>query len=160
MSELASLLLAALLAAPPASPARAVPEQAASDVAAEVQRGVEAYNAQQIAYYESALLPEAVFVADDGAVFAGKERVLRQFSRVFTMTPRRQITVSDVATEVRGDVAWTRFKWTLSAGEASRAGVATTVFLRGPADRWQVALIQNTRAGHGAPASTKAPHRH
>jgi hypothetical protein len=38
--------------------------------------------------------------------------------------------------------------------------VATTVFVRGPEGRWQVALIQNTRSAHGAPAATTGPHRH
>jgi len=157
MTPLALVLLAAWPAGAVAAPA------GTPDVSGEVERGVRAYNAREIAYYESALTPDAVFIADDGAIFAGKERVLRQFTRVFGMTPARQITVSDVATGGRGDVAWARFKWTLTGPEQSRAGVATTVFVRGPAGDWQVALIQNTRSGHGAPAApgaTPAPHRH
>jgi ketosteroid isomerase-like protein len=136
---------------------------AAPDVTAEVDRGVRAYNAREIAYYESALTPDAVFIADDGAIFAGKERVLKQFTRVFGMTPARQIAVSDVVTGGRGDVGWARFKWTLTGPETSRAGVATTVFVRAPGGQWQVASIQNTRSGHGAPAApgaTPVPHRH
>lgn len=149
MAPHALVLLAAVASAAPAP-----------DVSGEVERGVRAYNAREIAYYETALTPDAVFIADDGAIFAGKERVLKQFTRVFGMTPARQIAVSDVATGGRGDVAWARFKWTLTGPEQSRAGVATTVFVRGPAGDWQVALIQNTRSGHGAPATTPAPHRH
>jgi ketosteroid isomerase-like protein len=144
------LVLALLAAAAPAAP----------DVSAEVERGVRAYNAREIAYYETALTPDAVFIADDGAIFAGKERVLKQFTRVFGMTPARQIAVSDVATGGRGDVAWARFKWTLTGPEQSRAGVATTVFVRGAGGEWQVSLIQNTRSGHGAPGTAPAPHRH
>jgi ketosteroid isomerase-like protein len=149
---MAPLVLALLAAVAPAAPA--------PDVSAEVERGVRAYNAREIAYYETALTPDAVFIADDGAIFAGKERVLKQFTRVVGMTPPRQSAVSDVATGGRGDVAWARFKWTLTGPEQSRAGVATTVFVRGPGGDWQVSLIQNTRSGHGAPASTAAPHRH
>src|SRR6185295_6469321 len=102
MSRLAIVRLA-VCAAAFSAPALAAE---APDVSAEVERGVKAYNAREIAYYEGALLPDAVFVADDGAIFAGKDRVLRQFTRVFGMTPPRQIAVSDVATGGKGDVAW------------------------------------------------------
>lgn len=156
MNRLALVLLAATCAA------MAVPAPAADkppDLSAEVERGVRAYNSREIAYYESALTPDAVFIADDGAVFAGKDRVLKQFTRVFGMTPVRRIEVSDVATGGRGDVAWSRFKWTLTGPEQSRAGVASTVFVR-EGGEWKVALIHNTRSGHAAPAAGAAPHRH
>ena len=157
MSRLSYVALAVFLAVATAAGAAA---PATPDVGAEVEKGVKAYNAREIAYYETALTPDAVFIADDGAIFAGKERVLKQFTRVFGMTPARQIAVSDVATGGRGDVAWARFKWTLTGPEQSRAGVATTVFVRGAGGEWQVALIQNTRSGHGAPGTAPAPHRH
>jgi ketosteroid isomerase-like protein len=156
MQRPALVLLAALAAAPPA--ARAAED--APDVAAEVDKGVRAYNAREIAYYESALLPDAFFVADDGAIFAGKDRVLKQFTRVFGMTPVRQIAVSDVATGGKGDVAWARFKWTLTGPETSRAGVTTTTFVKGAGGRWQIASIHNTRSGHGAPQGAAPAHRH
>jgi ketosteroid isomerase-like protein len=152
------LLAAALAAAVPPGAARAA--ETAPDLAAEVEKGVRAYNAREIAYYESALLPDAVLVADDGAIFAGKERVTKHFARVFGMTPPRQIAVSDVVSGGKGDVAWARFKWTLTGPETSRAGVATTIFVRGPGGGWQIASIHNTRSGHGAPAGAAAPHRH
>jgi ketosteroid isomerase-like protein len=128
--------------------------EAAAEVAAEVDKGVKAYNAREIAYYESALLADATFVADDGAIFAGKERVMKQFTRVFGMTPPRQIAVSEVATGGKGDVAWARFKWTLTGPETSRPGVATIIFVR-EAGVLKIASIHNTRSAHGAPA-----HRH
>ena len=154
MSRFASTFLAVSLAA--ASPALAA-EQKAPDLAAEVEKGVKAYNDRAIAYYEQALLPDAVFIADDGAIFAGKERAVKHFARVFGMTPARQIAVTEVVSGGRGDTGWARFKWTLTGPEASRAGVATTVYVR-EGGEWKVALIQNTRSGHGAPAA--APHKH
>ena len=155
MKRLALVVLAATLAvAVPATAAEKAP-----DLSAEVERGVRAYNSREIAYYESALTPDAVFIADDGAIFAGKDRVLKQFTRVFGMTPVRQIAVSDVATGGRGDVAWSRFKWTLTGPAQSRAGVASTVFVR-EGGEWKIALIHNTRSGHAAPAAGAAPHRH
>jgi ketosteroid isomerase-like protein len=153
MPRLASTFLAVSLLAATAFAA----EPKAPDLAAEVDKGAKAFNAREIAYYEQALLPDAVLVADDGAIFAGKERVLKHFTRVFGMTPARQIAVTDVASGGRGDTAWARFKWTLTGPEASRAGVTSTVYVR-EGGQWKVALIHNTRSAHGAPAA--APHKH
>ena len=148
------LVLGSALASP--TPLRAAE---AADVAAEVEKGVKAYNAREIAYYESALLPDAAFVADDGAIFAGKDRVMKQFTRVFGMTPPRQIAVTDVATGGKGDVAWARFKWTLTGPETSRPGVATIIFVR-DGGALKIASIHNTRSGHGAPAGAAPAHKH
>ena len=130
-----------------ASPVVAYAAETTADVAAEVEKGVTAYNARDIKYYEASLAPEAVYIAEDGAVIAGKERVVRLFTRIFAATPPRQIAVSDVATGAKGDVAWARFKWTLTIGPEVRKGVATTLFTRA-AGAWQVAQIQNTPDGH------------
>jgi ketosteroid isomerase-like protein len=152
MSRLACLATAVCAAALAAPALAAEPP----GVAAEVERGVKAYNAREIAYYEAALLPDSVFIADDGAIFAGRDRVLKQFTRVFGMTPPRQIAVSDVATGGKGDVAWARFKWDLTGPDTARPGVATIIFVR-EGDAWKIASIHNTRSGHGGAA---APHRH
>ena len=142
------VLLAAVLALPTAALAAETP----SPVAAEVEKGVKAYNAQDISYYEDALSTDAVYIAEDGAVFTGKEKVLRLFSRIFAKTPARKLAVTDVATGAKGDVAWARFKWTLTMGEDSRQGVTSILFARA-GDAWQVLQIQNTPAGHVMPAS-------
>jgi ketosteroid isomerase-like protein len=141
-------LLAALILAVPALARGA--ETAA--IAAEVERGVKAYNAQQIAYYEEALAVDAVYIAEDGATFVGKERVLRLFSRIFAKSPAPQLAISDVATGEKGDVAWARFRWTLTTGADSRQGVSSVLFTRA-GDAWQVVQIQSTPAGHSAAAS-------
>jgi ketosteroid isomerase-like protein len=145
------VLLAAVLAVP-------VPALSAGgpSIPAEVEKGVAAYNARDIAYYEDALAIDAVYVAEDGAVFVGKERVLRLFTRIFAMTPPRQLAVSDVATGSKGDVAWARFKWTLAMGAESRQGVSSILFARA-GDAWQVLQIQNTPAGHSTPAGPPSP---
>jgi len=131
-----ALLIAALLA-----------PGAADTPEAEVERGVAAYNARDIKYYEAALAPDVVYIAEDGAVMSGKDRVLRLFGRIFSATPPRQLAVEAVTTGSKGDVAWARFKWTLTIGQETRKGVGTTLFVRG-ADRWQVVQIQNTPDGH------------
>jgi ketosteroid isomerase-like protein len=145
------MLLAAVLALPAAALAAETP----SSVAAEVEKGVKAYNAQAISYYEEALSTDAVYIAEDGAVFAGKERVLRLFSRIFAKTPARKLAVADVVTGAKGDVAWARFNWTLTMGTDSRQGVTSILFARA-GDAWQVLQIQNTPMGHGM--AGQAPH--
>lgn len=162
-----------LLAAVLILPAPLLAADAPPPVAAEVEKGVKAYNAQDITYYEVALSTDAVYIAEDGAVFAGKERVLRLFSRIFAMKPSRQLAITDLAGGTRGDVAWARFKWTLSDIEKARPGVATAIFVRSGSG-WQVASIQNTPTMHAmrpavpgsasfprpAASPSPAPHRH
>jgi len=153
-----TLLAAAILAVPALAPAA----ETAAPIAAEVERGVKAYNAQQIVYYEEALAPEAVYIAEDGATFVGKEKVLRLFSRIFGRTSPPQIAIEDVVTGGKGDVAWARFKWTLTTGAESRQGVSSILFSRA-GDAWQVLQIQSTPAGHAKPApgaSPSAPPKH
>jgi ketosteroid isomerase-like protein len=151
-------LLAAALVLPSPVPSPAPTPDVPPAVAAEVEKGVKAYNAHDTAYYESALSNDAVYIAEDGAVFAGKERVLRLFTRIFGMTPSRQLAVAELAGGTRGDVAWARFKWTLTMGPDSRHGVSSILFVRA-GDAWQVLQIQNTPAGHAMPAAPgSAPH--
>jgi ketosteroid isomerase-like protein len=150
---LATLLLVSAQAAAP-SPAPA--PQARPDIAAEVDRGTKAYNTQDIAFYQTALAPEAVYIADDGAVFAGKERVIGLFTRIFARPQKPHLEVSDVVTGGKGDAAWARFNWTLSGTERARPGVATVLFQRGDSG-WQVVSIQNTAKGHAMRAASPAP---
>jgi ketosteroid isomerase-like protein len=147
----AALLLA--LAAPP-SPPPAPPSR--PEIAAEVERGVRAYNAQDLAYYDAALAPDAVYIADDGAVFAGKERVMELFTRIFGGAQKPHLEIAEVVTGGKGDAAWARFGWTLSGIEHARPGVATVIFERA-GNGWQAASIQNTARGHVMRAASPAP---
>lgn len=164
------LIPAVLLVASQAAPSSPVPTaapQARPEIAAEVERGLRAYNAQDLAFYESALAPEAVYIADDGAVFAGKERVMRLFTRIFGGAQKPHLEITDVVTGGTGDAAWARFNWTLSEIEHARPGVATVIFVRAGSG-WQVASIQNTAKGHAMRAASPppgaspspAPHKH
>ena len=62
---LSAAFLTALLLVPGAAQAPA-PSAAAAAVAAEITKGVTAYNAQDLKYYEAALAPDIVYIADDG----------------------------------------------------------------------------------------------
>lgn len=160
-----ALLWQAASPAPAATPAPTPAPQALPEIAAEVERGVRAYNTQDLAYYQASLAPDAVYIADDGATFAGKERVLGLFTRIFARTPKPQLAVTDIVTGGRGDVAWARFNWTLSGIEKARPGVATAVFVKAPTG-WQVVSIQNTAKGHAmrtaspSPGASPAAHQH
>jgi ketosteroid isomerase-like protein len=148
-----TLLAAAVLTIPTLAPGAET-----APISAEVERGVAAYNAHQIAYYEEALATDAVYIAEDGATFVGKEPVLRLFTRIFAKSPAPQLAVSDVVTGGKGDVAWARFKWTLTTGPDSRQGLSSVLFARA-GDAWQVVQIQNTPAGHAmaAPSPGASP---
>jgi uncharacterized protein (TIGR02246 family) len=138
-SFLKSLAVAPLI---PASLAQARPE-----IAAAVERGVAAYNTQDLSYYQASLTPDAVYIMDNGLVLSGRENVVALLNGFFARTPRPQLVASEVVTDGRGDVAWARFKWTPSHVENGRPGVTTAIFVRGGAG-WQAVSIQNTRVGH------------
>lgn len=146
------LLLSALLV----FPAVRLAADASPDVKAEVDKGVAAYNAKDLAHYQAALAADAVYIAEDGAVIVGKDGVIGLFTRIFAATPPRQLAISELATGARGEMAWARFKWTLTIGAEVRKGVATTLFDRS-GERWQVVQIQNTPDLHAMPA---AHHHH
>jgi predicted metalloendopeptidase len=68
----------------------------------EVQRAVTASHARDLSYYETVLDPKSVYIAEDGGVISGRERVLRTFGRIFTADPPRRIEISDLSVDRRG----------------------------------------------------------
>jgi ketosteroid isomerase-like protein len=140
--------------APSAAPPRAA--AAADDLSAEVQRAVSAYNARDLSYYEAALDPKSVYIAEDGAVISGRDRVLRTFGRIFTADPPRRIEISDLTVDRRGDSGWATFRWTLTAGPDTRQGVTSVLYTR-EGQAWRPMLIQNTLRGHAMRAPAASP---
>src|SRR5262245_40866815 len=120
--------------------------QGPAGVGAEIEKGVAAYNAQDIKYYEAVLAPDVVYIADDGATFTGRERVVGLFGRLFAAEPKRHMVMSDLVTGGKGDFGWARFKWTITRGETTRKGICSTLLARA-GDAWQAVLIQNTPDG-------------
>src|SRR5262249_48619842 len=143
----------------PASPAPA-PASAGDELAAEVQRAVAAYNARDLAYYQAALDPKSVYIAEDGGVMAGRDRVLRPSVRFFPSDPPRRTEIADLSVERRGDTGWATFRWTLTAGPDVRQGVTTVVYARSEG-AWRPMIIQNTLRAHAmrpaAPGASAAP---
>jgi len=152
---LQGLLFVATLQAP--SPSAAPKVVAPDDLTAEVQRAVTAYNARDLSYYESVLDPKSVYIAEDGGVISGRERVLRTFGRIFTSDPPRRIEISDLSVDRRGDTGWATFRWTLTAGPDARQGVTSVLYVRGDGG-WRPMLIQNTLRAHAMrPAAAVSP---
>lgn len=154
---LAGLLFMALPQASP-SPAPPRPAVSADDLTAEVQRAVAAYNARDLSYYEAVLDPKSVYIAEDGAVISGRDRVLRTFGRIFAADPPRRIEISDLTVDRRGETGWSTFRWTLTAGADTRHGVTSVLYMRTDAG-WRPMLIQNTLSGHRhtRPAAASSP---
>jgi ketosteroid isomerase-like protein len=155
------LFISAVLfvALPQASPSPVPPAAvAADDLAAEVQRAVTAYNARDLSYYERALGPKAVYIAEDGMVISGRDRVLRTFGRIFSADPPRRIEISDLTVDRQGETGWATFRWTLTAGTETRNGVTSVLYARGDGG-WAPMLIQNTLRGHAMrpPAGAASP---
>src|SRR5262245_43697304 len=143
-----------------ATPSPSARPASGDDLAAEVQRAVAAYNARDLSYYEAVLDPKSVYVAEDGMVISGRDRVLRTFGRIFTADPPRRIELSDLTVDRRGDSGWATFRWTLSAGSETRLGVATVLYVRDGAT-WRPAVIHNTLRAHAmrpaAPPASPSP---
>ena len=162
MAGLALVLQASPMPSPAAAPAQARPE-----IAAEVEKGVRAYNAQDLAFYQATLAADATYIADDGGLFSGKDRVIALFTRIFARDPKPHLEVTDVVTGGRGDVGWARFAWTLSGIERARPGIATAVFVR-DGGAWRLVSLQNTPKGHPmrpaspspGPSASPMPHVH
>ena len=149
------LVLVTLQAPAPAAPAATTP--AADELSAEVQRAVTAYNARDLKYYESVLDTKSVYIAEDGGIISGRERVLRTFGRIFSADPPRRIEISDLVVDRRGDTGWATFRWTLTAGADARQGVTSVLYVRGDGG-WRPMLIQNTLRAHAMrPATAAAP---
>ena len=153
---LLGLLLVATVQAPSPS-AAAKPVVAGDELTAEVQRAVTAYNARDLSYYEAVLDPKSVYIAEDGGLISGRERVLRTFGRIFSADPPRRIEISDLVVDRRGDTGWATFRWTLTAGADARQGVTSVLYARGDGG-WRPMLIQNTLRAHAMrPAAATSP---
>jgi len=151
------LLFVAAIQSPAPAAAPAATSPAADELSAEVQRAVTAYNARDLKYYESVLDPKSVYIAEDGAVISGRERVLRTFGRIFSAEPPRRIEIAELSVDRRGDTGWATFRWTLTAGTDVRQGVTSVLYVRADGG-WRPMLIQNTLRAHAMrPAAAVSP---
>lgn len=113
------------------------------------QKGVDALNTQNFAYFEKALAPEVVWLDEDGHAITGKDAVLSFIKRKFAATPAKKITATNIKTGNTSDAAWASFQYTVDAGAVQKKGLNSTVFKKAGND-WQIVLVHGAMnaAGH------------
>ena len=116
-----------------------------------VQAGVDAYNKGDMGYFEKAFADDILWVDEDGHELTSKTFALFFINRQMTATPKRKMSVHDVATGTWGDTAWAAFAYTIDDGRNKRIGMNTTLFRKSGND-WKIVLI------HGSINAPAVPH--
>jgi ketosteroid isomerase-like protein len=116
-----------------------------------VQAGVDAYNKGDISYFEKAFADDILWVDEDGHELTSKMFALFFINRQMTATPKRKMSVHNIATGTWGDTAWAAFAYTIDDGVNKRTGMNSTLF-RKAGNEWKIVLI------HGAINAPAIPH--
>ena len=116
-----------------------------------VQAGVDAYNKGDISYFEKAFADDILWVDEDGHELTSKMFALFFINRQMTATPKRTMSVHNVATGTWGDTAWAAFAYTIDDGVNKRTGMNSTLFRKSGND-WKIVLI------HGSINAPAIPH--
>jgi ketosteroid isomerase-like protein len=116
-----------------------------------VQAGVDAYNKGDLSYFEKAFADDILWVDEDGHELTSKMFALFFINRQMSATPKRKMSVHDVATGTWGDTAWAAFAYTIDDGVNKRVGMNTTLFRKSGSD-WKIVLI------HGSINAFAIPH--
>ena len=116
-----------------------------------VQAGVDAYNKGDIGYFEKTFADDILWVDEDGHELTGKMFALFFINRQMTATPKRKMSVHNVATGTWGDTAWAAFAYTIDDGINKRTGMNSTLFRKSGND-WKIVLI------HGSINAFAIPH--
>ena len=108
-----------------------------------VDEVINAFNTQDMAYFEEHLAEEVVWLDEDGHAIAGKERVSRFINRRL-MVDEQRIVTRNVKVFTSNDAAWSHFNYAIKVkGNTVIEGLGSAVFRKVDGD-WQIALI------HGA----------
>ena len=116
-----------------------------------VQAGVDAYNKGDISYFEKTFADDILWVDEDGHELTSKMFALFFINRQMTATPKRKMSVHNVATGTWGDTAWAAFAYTIDDGINKRPGMNSTLF-RKSGNEWKIVLI------HGSINAFTVPH--
>src|SRR5215467_5792194 len=115
-----------------------------------VKSTVEAYNKGDIAFFDKLLADDVLWVDEDGHEMTTKMFALYLLNRQLTATPKRTMTVHDIATGAWGDTAWTSFAFTIDDGVNKRVGTHTAL-LRKVGNDWKVVLMHDSINGPAVP---------
>jgi len=116
-----------------------------------VKAGVDAYNKGDLGYFEKLFADDILWVDEDGHEMTSKMWALYLLNRQMISTPKRTMTVHDIATGSWGDTAWAAFAYTIDDGVHKRIGMNTSLFKKS-VDSWKLVLM------HGSINAPAFPH--
>ena len=115
-----------------------------------VKASVDAYNKGDIGYFDKIFTDDILWVDEDGHEMTGKPWALTLFNRQMTSTPKRTMSVHDIATGTWGDTAWAAFAFTIDDGVNKRVGTHTAL-LRKIGNGWKIVLMHDSINGPAVP---------
>jgi ketosteroid isomerase-like protein len=116
-----------------------------------VKAALDAFNNRDLNYFRKALTEDAVWLDDDGHIFASRNQIVTiPLAAELTEASKRKLTPSNMRSVVSGDTAWATFYYELDTDGVLRHGLSTMVF-RKIDNEWKIAVVQ-------AAANTKQTH--
>src|SRR5437762_14374317 len=115
-----------------------------------VKATVDAYNKGDISYFDKLLADDVLWVDEDGHEMTTKMFALYLLNRQLTSSPKRTMTVHDIATGAWGDTGWTSFAFTIDDGVNKRVGTHTAL-LRKIGNDWKIVLMHDSINGPAVP---------
>ena len=116
-----------------------------------VKAALDAFNNRDLNYFRKALTEDAVWLDDDGHVFASRNQIINiPLTAELNGDSKRKLTPSNMRSVISGDTAWATFYYELDTDGTIRHGLSTMVF-RKIDNEWKIAVVQ-------AAANTKQTH--
>jgi len=107
-----------------------------------VQAALDAFNRRDLNYFRTALADDAVWLDDDGHIFASKAQIITiPLTAELTEATKRKLTPSNMRSIISGDTAWATFYYELDTDGILRHGLSTMVF-RKIGNDWRIAVVQ------------------
>jgi len=107
-----------------------------------VKAALDAFNRRDLDYFRKALTEDAVWLDDDGHIFASRNQIINiPLTAELTEATKRKLTPSNMRSGISGDTAWATFYYELDTDGVLRHGLSTMVFRRIGND-WQIAVVQ------------------
>jgi ketosteroid isomerase-like protein len=107
-----------------------------------VKAALDAFNRRDLDYFRKALTEDAVWLDDDGHIFASRNQIINiPLTAELTEATKRKLTPSNIRSGISGDTAWATFYYELDTDGVLRHGLSTMVF-RKIGNDWQIAVVQ------------------
>ena len=107
-----------------------------------VKAALDAFNRRDLDYFRKALTEDAVWLDDDGHIFASRNQIINiPLTAELTEATKRKLTPSNMRSGISGDTAWATFYYELDTDGVLRHGLSTMVF-RKIGNDWQIAVVQ------------------